>query len=79
MRPRAERRAQLARAKQKTREFLKHRLGWSPSRAADPRYVGIWTNTHRRPCSCDMCSPRKYEGARVKFKGLTLGAHPLEE
>jgi len=62
-RNRAWRRRQAQRAKHRTISFLKNNLNLK-YQAYDPKAVGIWTSTHRRPCSCRSCgNPRKYYGA----------------
>lgn len=41
----------------------------------EPRFIGHWLATHNRPCSCEMCSPRKGEGKRENWKGRTPYDH----
>jgi hypothetical protein len=65
MRTRAERRNAQAKAKAKTKQFMKTILGRTDDTEAR---IGVWTSTHRRPCSCNLC---RFEWDGVfRFKGL---------
>jgi hypothetical protein len=72
MRTRAERRHAQAKAKAKTKWFMKTILGRVDDTEAR---IGVWTSTHRRPCNCYMCSNDESDGVfRFKgFKTTTIG------
>lgn len=58
-------------AKARTKKFL---LRIMPEEYITPKHVGKWTSTHRRPCSCNLCS-----GPSIKTRRLTKDERKLYE